>query len=160
VGENRVTREIRESVFRSVSEFESNTIHTKRPEVGNRMIKILQEELEKSDPQAFIITSANVKSLVTDSALESSIRKQAQVEQDIAAAEKKNELAQKEATRLLTEANGIAAANDAIAKSLTPSMERIRLAEIQRDTAVALAGKAGNTVLLQGGASPLLNIGR
>ena len=55
VGENRVTREIRESVFRSISDFESNTIHTQRPEVGEKMIEILQAELNKSDPDAFLV---------------------------------------------------------------------------------------------------------
>jgi regulator of protease activity HflC (stomatin/prohibitin superfamily) len=160
VGESRVTREIRESAFRAVSEFKATTMHTKREEMTGRIITILQEELTKSDPDAFLVTTANVKALVTDKALESSIRARAQVDQDIEAVDKKNELARKEAARLLTEANGIAAANEAIAKSMTPSMERIRLAEIQRDTALALAGKPGNTVLLQGGASPLLNIGK
>ena len=57
VGENRVTREIRESVFRSISDFESNTIHTQRPEVGEKMIEILQAELNKSDPDAFLVLS-------------------------------------------------------------------------------------------------------
>ncbi len=158
VGENRVTREIGESVFRAVSNFESNTIHTKRPEVGANIAEILQEELNKSDPKSFFVTTANVKSLTTDSALETSIRRQAQVEQDIAAADKKKQLADKESARLLAEATGIAAANNMIASSLTPAVERLRLAELQRDTAVALASKAGNTVLLQGNASPLINI--
>ena len=54
-------------------------------------------------------------------------------------------------------ARGQADANQIISASLTPALKEIRLAELQRDTALAIAGKAGNTVLMGGNASVMVN---
>jgi len=50
----------------------------------------------------------------------------------------------------------VARANRIISESLTPALKEIKLAEIQRETAIAVSGKAGNTVLLNGNAQPLI----
>ena len=60
--------------------------------------------------------------------------------------------------RLVVEAKGQAEANEIISRSLTPALKEIKLAELQRDAAIAIAGKAGNTVLLNGG-TPLVSVG-
>ena len=70
------------------------------------------------------------------------------------------ELAKAEAERLIVQAQGEARANEIISASLTPSLKEIKLAELQRDTALALASKPGNTVLLGGGGTPLVNVGK
>ena len=51
-------------------------------------------------------------------------------------------------------------AGASICASLTPALKEIRLAEIQRDTALAIASKQGNTVLMGSGAAPLVSVGR
>ena len=58
------------------------------------------------------------------------------------------------------EAEGQAKANQILSASLTPALKEIKLAELQRDAALAIANKAGNTVLLGGGAQPLVNVGK
>ena len=68
------------------------------------------------------------------------------------------ELAKAEAERLVVQAEGEAKANRIVSESLTPALKEIKLAELQRDAAVAIAGKAGNTVLLGGGATPLVSV--
>ena len=47
-----------------------------------------------------------------------------------------------------------------ITKSLDRLIKKEKLTEAQRDAALAIAGKAGNTVLLGGGAQPLVNVGK
>ena len=56
--------------------------------------------------------------------------------------------------------SGQARANQILSASLTPALKEIKLAELQRDTALAIASKQGNTVLLGGGAQPLVNVGK
>lgn len=50
-GYGRLTREARETVYRAVATFPADTIHLKRDEVGAAVIKNLQGELDKSDPE-------------------------------------------------------------------------------------------------------------
>jgi hypothetical protein len=61
---------------------------------------------------------------------------------------------------LIVEAEGQARANQIVSASLTPVLKEIKLAELQRDAAIAIASKAGNTVLLGQSASPLINVGK
>jgi prohibitin 1 len=157
VGYNRVSREAREAVYRAVGEFPATTMHTKRAELADRIQKLLQAELDKSDKGTWIVTSVNVRNLVTDPAIEKSIRAAAETDQQIARAKKEEELAKAEANKLREIAKGQADANQIISASLTPALKEIRLAELQRDTALAIAGKAGNTVLMGSGV-PLVNV--
>lgn len=155
VGMGRVLREARESVFRAIASFDATTMHLKRNEIANAIRTIMQKELDASDPGAFLITNINVKSLVTDRALEESIRARAQVDQQIEAKIKQNELAKAEAARLLIEAQGQAAANDAISASITPNLIRIREIEAQQ----AIAAKVGNTtIMVPYGTQPLVSL--
>lgn len=155
VGMGRVLREARESVFRAIASFDATTMHLKRDEIANSIRSIMQKELDATDPGSFFITNVNVKSLVTDKALEDSIRARAQVDQQIEAKKKQNELAQAEAARLLIEAKGQAAANEAISASITPNLIRMREIEAQQ----AIAAKAGNTtIMVPYGTQPLVSV--
>ena len=159
VAYGRVLREAREAVYKSIASMDATTMHTKRTELAESVRNTLQAELDATDKGAFTITAVNVRNLLTDPAIEAAIRGRAETDQAIEKKRKEVELAKAEAERLVVEAQGQADANDIISRSLTPSLERIKLAELQRDTAVAIAGKAGNTVLLGGGgAQPLVSV--
>jgi regulator of protease activity HflC (stomatin/prohibitin superfamily) len=155
VGMGRVLREARESVYRAIAQFDATTMHLKRDEIANAVRTILQKELDATDAEAFFITNVNVRSLVTDPALEQSIRERAKVDQQIEAKIKQNELAKAEAKRLLIEAEGQAAANNAINASITTNLIRMREIAAQE----AIAAKAGNTtIMVPYGTQPLVSL--
>ena len=156
----RVSREAREAVYKAVAEMDATTMHTKRAELSERVRAGLQKELDTNDKGAFVVTAVNVRNLLTDPAIEAAIRQRAETDQAIERKRKEVELAKAEAERLIVEAEGQARANQIISASLTPALKEIKLAELQRDAALAIAGKAGNTVLLGGGAQPLVNVGK
>lgn len=156
---NRVSREARESVYKSVALLDATTMHTKRAELAEMVRATLQAELDANDKGAFLITAVNVRNLLTDPAIEAAIRQRAETDQAIQKKLKEVELARAEAERLIVQAEGEAKANRIISESLTPALKEIRLAEIQRDTALAIANKAGNTVLM-GHATPLVNVNK
>lgn len=157
---SRVSREAREAVYKSMAELDATTMHTKRTELSEMVRSRLQAELENNDQGAFVVTAVNVRNLLTDPAIEAAIRSRAETDQAIEKKRKEVELAKAEAERLIVQAQGEARANEIISASLTPSLKDIKLAEIQRDTALALASKPGNTVLLGGHATPLVNVGK
>ncbi|WP_343624299.1 SPFH domain-containing protein [Roseateles puraquae] len=156
----RVSREAREAVYKAVAEMDATTMHTKRAELSERVRAGLQKELDANDKGAFVVTAVNVRNLLTDPAIEAAIRQRAETDQAIERKRKEIELAKAEAERLVVEAEGQARANQILSASLTPALKEIKLAELQRDAALAIAGKAGNTVLLGGGAQPLVNVGK
>lgn len=156
VGMGRVLREARESVYSCIAGFDAPTIHLKRDDIAACVRARTQSELNKSDPDAFEVTTANVRNLLTDPALEKSIRARAEVDQLVAAKLKENELAEAEAKRLLTEANGRAAANRALAESATPAL--LRLKEIEAQLAVSMSNGAHTIFVPYGQAvSPIIN---
>jgi regulator of protease activity HflC (stomatin/prohibitin superfamily) len=157
---SRVSREARESVYKSIAQLDATTMHTKRSELSELVRAGLQKELDANDKGAFVVTAVNVRNILTDPAIEAAIRQRAETDQAIEKKRKEVELAKAEAERLIVEAEGQAKANQILSASLTPAIKEIKLAELQRDTALAIASKQGNTVLLGGGAQPLVNVGR
>ncbi|MFG6442875.1 SPFH domain-containing protein [Pelomonas margarita] len=157
---SRVSREAREAIYKAVAEMDATTMHTKRAELSEAVRAGLQKELDTNDKGAFVVTAVNVRNLLTDPAIEAAIRQRAETDQAIERKRKEVELAKAEAERLIVEAEGQAKANQIISASLTPALKEIKLAELQRDAALAIANKAGNTVLLGGGAQPLVNVGK
>lgn len=153
---SRVSREAREAVYKAIAQLDATSMHTKRTELAELVRAGLQAELDANDKGAFVVTAVNVRNLLTDPAIESAIRQRAETDQAIEKKRKEIELAKAEAERLIVEAEGAARANRIISESLTPALKEIKLAEIQRETAIAVAGKAGNTVLLNGNAQPLI----
>ena len=157
---SRVSREAREAVYKAIAEMDATTMHTKRAELSERVRSGLQAELDATDKGAFVVTAVNVRNLLTDPAIEAAIRQRAETDQAIERKRKEVELAKAEAERLIVEAEGQAKANQILSASLTPALKEIKLAELQRDAALAIANKAGNTVLLGGGGQPLVNVGK
>ena len=157
---SRVSREAREAVYKAIAEMDATTMHTKRAELSERVRAGLQTELDTNDKGAFVITAVNVRNLLTDPAIEAAIRQRAETDQAIERKRKEVELAKAEAERLIVEAEGQAKANQILSASLTPALKEIKLAELQRDAALAIAAKPGNTVLMGGGGQPLVNVGK
>lgn len=159
VGYNRVLRAAREATYDAIAKFDATTMHTKRAEIAAEIQSLLQKELDASDKGTFTVTSINVRNLLTDPAIEKAIQDRAKTDQDIARKLKEVELAQAEADRVRAQAQGEADANRILAESLTPNVMQLRMAEIERETALALAGKPGNTILLNG-AQPLVSVSK
>ena len=158
VAYSRVSREAREAVYKAIAQLDATAMHTKRSELAEMVRAGLQRELDANDKGAFTVTAVNVRNLLTDPAIEAAIRQRAETDQAIEKKRKEVELAKAEAERLVVQAEGEAKANRIVSESLTPALKEIKLAELQRDAAVAIAGKAGNTVLLGGGATPLVSV--
>jgi prohibitin 1 len=153
-GPSRVMREAREAVFNAISQFPATTMHTRRTELAATVQKILQAELSRSDPGVWTVTGVNVRNLVTDPALEASIRQKLETDQAIDRKKKEIELTQAEAVRKEVEARGTARANEIVAASLTPAL--VRLKEIEAQAAFAKQGT--HTVLMGGNTNALINV--
>jgi len=156
-GPSRVIRESREAIRAGVAKFPATDMHTKTKEVADAIQQILQSELNKSDPGTWEITGVNVRKLVADPALEASVRKKLETDQEIARKNKEADLARAEAARREVEARGEAKANEIIAASLTPTLIRLKELEAQK----AFATQGTHTVLMGGGgAQPMFNVGK
>jgi prohibitin 1 len=158
IGHNRITREAREAIYKAVASYDATTMHTKRADVTEAVRKTLQSELDAADKGAFTITSVNVRNMVVDKGIEDAIRQKAATDQRIEQAQRELALTKAEAEKAIAKAQGEAQANRILAESITAPLIRIREIEAQRDAAVAVAGKAGNTVFLGGGAVPLVQV--
>lgn len=156
VASGRVVKEARESVYTAVSKFNASTMHTKRAELSEEIRNTLQTALDKSDKNAFTITSINVRNVKPDPAIERAIQNQIKLDQDILKKEKEIMLAVKEAERLKVQSEGQAVANNILNSSLTGQLVQLQLAEIRRQTVVGAAGK-GNTVIVDAEATPLIS---
>lgn len=109
VGINYVSRQAREAIYNAVSKRGSATVHTERTDIAAEIVKLLQVDLDESAGKGwFFVRSANVRNLVTDPALEASIKEAANRNFQIAAKQKEVELAKAEAERQRVEAQGIA----------------------------------------------------
>lgn len=158
ISHSRVVREAREAVYKAVASFDATTMHTRRTEITESIRKTIQSELDAADKGAFTITSVNVRNLVVDKALEDAIRQKAATDQRIEQAQRELALTKAEAEKLIAKAEGEARANRILAESITAPLIRMREIEAQRDAAIAIAGKAGNTVLLGSIATPLIQV--
>ena len=155
-GYGRVSREAREAVYNAVAEFPATVMHTKRAELAAAVQRHLQTELDKSDKGVWTITGVNIRNLVTDPAIEASIRAAAETDQAIDRAKKEVVLAIEQAKKQKEIALGEAAANQIISASLSPQLVRLKEIEAQR----AFAGAGTHTVLMPQGQGSLLNIGK
>lgn len=107
VGNNYVTRQAREAIYNAISQYGSETVHTERVAIAAKVVDALQKDLDESAGKGwFFVRSANVRNLVTDPALEASIKESANRNFQIAAKQKEVELAKAEADRKRVEAQG------------------------------------------------------
>lgn len=158
IGHSRVVREAREAAYKAVASFDATSMHTKRSDITETIRKILQSELDNADKGAFTVTGVNVRNLVVDKGIEDAIRQKAATDQRIEQAQRELALTKAEAEKAIAKAEGEAKANRILAESITAPLVRIREIEAQRDSAIAVAGKAGNTVFLGGSATPLVQV--
>jgi regulator of protease activity HflC (stomatin/prohibitin superfamily) len=154
VAHGRVFRSAREAAYNVASQFDALAMNQQRAGMASLLIKEIQSELNKNDPDAFTVTDVNIRSLVTDAKIEESNRANAQMQNLINQKAKEIELAKQEAERKRVEAEGEARANKIIADSLDA-----RLIELKRIEAQAVFAKQGtHTILMQGGATPLVQV--
>jgi regulator of protease activity HflC (stomatin/prohibitin superfamily) len=107
VGNSYVSRQAREAIYNAVSVYSSETVHTERVAIAAKVVEALQKDLDESAGKGwFFVRSANVRNLVTDPALEASIKESANRNFQIAAKQKEVELAKAEADRKRVEAQG------------------------------------------------------
>lgn len=149
-----VERVSRGVIFDSVSKYESLTIHTKRAELEQDILKNLQAELDKNDKGAFTITNVIVRSIKTDPALEQSIQAAVQMQKKVEAKLQEVELARAEAERKRVEAEGTAKANSIIANSITDKYLEYKSIEMQGQ----FAREGTHTVVFGNPAGSLVNI--
>ena len=154
IGFNYVTRQAREAVYDAVTKYSSDIVHTKRAEIAADVVKRLQSSLDAEVGKGwFFVRSANVRNLVTDPALEQSIKDAASREFQIKAKLKEVELAKAEADRKRVEAQGNADAIriSAQAISVQGGDDYVRLKAIEK-----WDGKL--PVTQAGGAVPFINL--
>lgn len=155
VGYGLVTRLARESAYTAATKHHSSDAHTKRVEIAASIRESLQKELDTDAGKGFFeITNVAVRNLVTDLGLERSIKDAAQVEFQIRQKKQEIELAKAEADRKKIEAQGVANANDIVARSITPNLIEMRRVEMTEK----FADKGTHTVLLPQGTQPLIQV--
>lgn len=155
LGQGIVTRNAREAAYKAVAKQHSSDVHTKRETVAVDTKALLQAELDSSVGKGtFIITNVIVQNLVTDARLEEAIKQAAEVEFQTRRKNQQITLAKAEAERQRVEAEGVARANEIVARSLTPSLLKMR--EIEMTAQFAKAGT--HTVLMGGNATPLVQV--
>lgn len=154
VGERFVKRFALEAVYKAAAKYPADTIHTKREEIASDVASELQKSLNKAMPNTFIISGATVRQMITDPKLEQAITKAAQMQFEIDRATEQKALAEAQAQVKLTQAQAEADANQIVASSLTPML--IKKMEIEAQA--KFAGQGTHTVLLESGATPLINV--
>lgn len=153
VGVNLITRQSREAAYKIASEFNAAEMHTKRTELAEGITKAMQKELDKdAGPAAFTVTNVIVRNIVTDPALEASIKAAGQMQFQVEAKRKEVALAEAEADRKRAEAKGEADAIKIKASAISAAggEDYIRLQAIEK-----WDGKLPTTT---GGVVPFINV--
>lgn len=154
IGSAVVQRNAREAAYNAANKWHSSNVHTKRNEIAADTQAMLQVKLDNEIKGAFEITNVVVRNILTDRALEQSIRAAANVEFETRQKQQQKALAQAESDRLKIEAEGIARANAIVAQSLTPQLLRLR----EIEATAKFAEKGSTTVLLPHGTTPLVSV--
>jgi regulator of protease activity HflC (stomatin/prohibitin superfamily) len=155
LGKGLVTRMTREATYNAVSKHNSWDIHLNREAIAADVRAALQKEIDNDAGKGmFVITNVLVRNLLTDARLEESIKAAAEVTFQVRQKEQQIILAKAESERMKVAAEGEARANQIIAQSLTPTLLELRRIEAMQ----SFATKGNSTVVLQGGAQPLISI--
>jgi len=150
-----MVRQSREAAYKAAAIFGASEMHTKRTEIAGSMQESLQNALDADAGKGMIVvTNIIIRNIVTDPSLEASIQEAGKAEFRIKEKEQQILLAKSEAERRRVEAEGEARANRIIAESLTAPL--IKLREIE--ATAKFANQGTHTVLLGGGATPLINV--
>lgn len=154
LGANYLLRQVRETVYSVITEYNSATIHTERAAISGKIVKQLQESLDQSvGKNVFFIRSVNVRNLVTDKALEANIKAAAQAQFKLQEEKNRLEVARVEAERKREEARGAADAMRIKAEAISKQggAEYVQLQAIEKWDGKLPVTNAGNTV-------PFLNV--
>lgn len=107
LGLNYVQRQAREAIYTAAAKRNSATIHTERSEIAADVVRALQAGLDaEAGKGLFIVRSANVRNLVTDPALEKSIKDAANAQFQLQAEKNQLEVAKVQAERQRVAAQG------------------------------------------------------
>lgn len=129
----------------AVSHLDSLVIHTRRDDLADAIKKTIQEKLDFSDPNTFVIDRVVIRRVLTDESIEASIR-------NVVNKEKEAEAAQYGVA--IAESN--AKANAKTAQTLTPQFLQHEYNQVLMQFA-----QRGGTVILDGSSSSkILNIGK
>lgn len=153
VGVNLITRQAREAAYKAASEYNAADMHTKRTEISEGIVRAMQKELDKdAGENSFLVTNAIIRNIVTDPALEASIKAAGQMQFQVDAKRKEVLLAEAEADRKRAEARGEADSIriKAAAISAAGGDDYIRLQ--------AIAKWDGKLPTTTGGAVPFINV--
>lgn len=154
IGMNYVTRQAREAVYNAAAKYGSATIHTQRAEIAAEVVKALQADLDSSAGKGlFFVRSANIRNLVTDPALEKSIKDAANAQFELQAEKNRLEVAKVQADRKRAEAQGEADAIRIKAEAVSKNggAEYVQLKAIEKWDGKLPQTQAGN-------ATPLLKL--
>lgn len=149
VGVNLITRQAREAAYKAAAEFNAGEMHTKRTELAESITKTMQKELDKdAGLNAFSVTNIIVRNIVTDPALEDSIKAAGQMQFQVDAKRKEVALAEAEADRKRAEAKGEADAIKIKASAISAAggEDYIRLQAIQKWNGELPATVAGGAI--------------
>jgi hypothetical protein len=153
-----ISRIARNAVYEEVAKLDSLVIHTRREELATAVVRQMQTELDKTDRGIFTVSRVVVRQATTDPSIEQSIQQAVANQKRLEAMQVQTEIAKKEAEIKITEAQGIARANQIINQSLTREY-------LQHETNLALmkfAEKGSNhTIVVPANMSvaPLINTG-
>jgi regulator of protease activity HflC (stomatin/prohibitin superfamily) len=114
-----VLREARRSAYETVAQIDSLTMHKKREQIANSIKERLQETLDSNDPGIFEVTRVVIRSVLTDTSIEESIREAVANQKRLEAKQVMVEIERKNAEIEAIRAEGIAKANNIINKTLT-----------------------------------------
>lgn len=154
-----VMRIARNASYEEIAKLESLVIHTQREQLAAAISKKIQAELDRNDKGVFTVSRVVIRSVQTDPSIEQSIQQAVANQKKLEAMQVQTQIAQKEAEIRVTEAKGIAEANQIIAGSLTREY-------LQHEANVALQTFAekgnSNTVVVPAGmpVTPLINTGK
>ena len=147
----------RNAIYEEVARINSLQVHQQRDLIASQVQVRLQRELEANDPGAFQVSRVVVRTVITDPAIEQAIQDAVNQQKRLEAMQIRTQIAQKEAEIRLTEAIGIAKANEAINHSLTPEYLQHEANESLR----LFAQKGGTTTVVipaNMNATPLINL--
>lgn len=146
----------RSVVYDTVSRYDSLVIHTKRDELENAIKESIQRELDNNDPQTFTVTRVVARSIVTDPAIEESIKAAVASQKQLEQMAVQEEIAVKQAQIKVTEARGISESNNIINNSLTKEY----LQHEANQALMKFAETGANTVVVPANMSiaPLINV--
>jgi regulator of protease activity HflC (stomatin/prohibitin superfamily) len=147
----------RNAIYQEVAKIKSLEVHQQRERIADDVQALLQKELQANDPGAFQVTRVVVRTVVTDPAIEQAIQDAVNQQKRLEAMQIRTQIAQKEAEIRLTEAMGIAKANEAINHSLTPEYLQHEVNEALRQ----FAEKGGTTTVVLPASmnvAPLINL--